>query len=327
MTKAADFRIQLDLLLSEHVVIIAKTAAGAVNHTDDYTAYATLLIANFQDTEVLLSNAFGNTSATQIMRTRNALDGDLVDYAIAVVIHDGDRATSDMQKLNSEVAPQLAAELGDAAGAAPDKLQQAVIDQAAADKTFIDDLFGRRFDAFYRDLHAAYARSSTLGDLVARGVASKFPDKFPGDPTSHGAEVRLSAAQALQERSYLVTMSTAALVAGRNEEAAPASAAVGSTCTALTAAYGRDLAATCALEASALTKYAGGDATARTALLSGYVDQFAALARVDSQSLAVHESALLKAVDDQRAKDFAALAPDDRAAATSAQPIADSAAT
>ena len=327
MTKAADFRVHLNLLLSEHVMIIAKTAAGAFNHTDEYTAYATLLNANFGDMDLLLSTAVGNTAATEIMRTRNAFDNDLVDYAIAVVIHDDARAKSDIQKLNSDVAPQLGAQLSDATGAPSDKVQQSVADQAAADKTVIDDLFAQHFDAFYRDLNAAYSRSSILGDVLASGVASKFPDRFPGDPASHGADVRLAAAQSLQERSYLVTMFTGAVVAGRSGEVGSSSAALASNCSALTEAYSKDLAATCGLEVNAFTKYAGGDASTRDVILGQYVKQFAVLAGVDSPSVAAHESALLRAVDDQRAKDFTALAPDDRAAATSVQPIADSVAT
>ena len=324
MTKAAEFRIHLDLLLSEHVMMIAKTSAGAFNHTDEYTAYATLLNANFGDLEVLFSQAFGNTAAEQIMRAWNAENVSLVDYAIGVVVHDDDRAKRDMLKLDNEIAPQLAGLLNEAGDVPGDRVRQILADQATADRMFIDDLFAQHFDAFYRDLHGAYAKSSALGDLVATQVARKFPDKFPGDPASHDAGVRLSAAQLLQERSYLVTMSTAAVVAGRGAEVTPSSTALTSSCAALTEIYPKSLNALCSLEVSAMTNYAKGDATAREVILGQYVSQFASLANVGSPSVVVHMSALLHAVDDQRASDFMALATDDRAAATSTQPIADS---
>ena len=45
-SKAADLRTQLDLLLEEHVMVVAKQAAAASNHSDEYAGYLALLTAN-----------------------------------------------------------------------------------------------------------------------------------------------------------------------------------------------------------------------------------------------------------------------------------------
>ena len=64
-TQAADLRTRLDLLLSEQVMIIAKQAAAAVNHSDEYTAYTSLLAVNSADLSSLIAHAFGNTAGVQ----------------------------------------------------------------------------------------------------------------------------------------------------------------------------------------------------------------------------------------------------------------------
>ena len=49
-SKAADLRVRLDLLLGEHVIVIAKDSlAATANRADEYAGYATLLTVNGND--------------------------------------------------------------------------------------------------------------------------------------------------------------------------------------------------------------------------------------------------------------------------------------
>ena len=57
-SRAADLRTQLDLLLSEHVMIIAKESAAAVNHSDEYSSYTSLLTTNSTDLASVWSRAW-----------------------------------------------------------------------------------------------------------------------------------------------------------------------------------------------------------------------------------------------------------------------------
>ena len=45
-SKAADLRTKLDLILGEHLMVVAKQATAAANKTDEHAAYTSLLIAN-----------------------------------------------------------------------------------------------------------------------------------------------------------------------------------------------------------------------------------------------------------------------------------------
>src|SRR5260370_5346712 len=57
-------------------------------------------------------------------------------------------------------------------------------------------------------------------------MASKFPDKFPGDPADKAVDFRVSLDSLLQEHSYLATMTTSAATGGRSTEQAAAIAAI-----------------------------------------------------------------------------------------------------
>jgi len=70
--------------------------------------------------------------------------------------------------------------------------------------------------------------------------------------------------------------------------------------------------------------YATGDSTSKHALNDTFVNAFAGLAHANQSQVAAQVTATLKVIDEQRAKSSRSLASDDRAAATSMQPIADS---
>src|SRR5256885_9982097 len=98
-SQAADLRTHLDLLLGEQVMIVAKETAAAVNHSDQYASYTTLLATNSADLSGTIGRAFGNTSATQFGQAWNVQNGYLVDYAIGVVTHNDSQANSAMSGL------------------------------------------------------------------------------------------------------------------------------------------------------------------------------------------------------------------------------------
>jgi len=75
----------------------------------------------------------------------------------------------------------------------------------------------------------------------------------------------------------------------------------------------------------ALLAYAAGDGASKPALTDTFVQDFAAVARVNNAPVTVQVNATIKVIDAQRAKSSKTLAAADRAAATAMQPIADSA--
>ena len=62
-TQAGDLRTQLGVLLTEHVMIVAKESAGAINRTGDYAGYVALLSTNEGALTRVVRTAIGNTTA------------------------------------------------------------------------------------------------------------------------------------------------------------------------------------------------------------------------------------------------------------------------
>ena len=331
LTQAGDLRTHLDLLLGEQVMIVAKETVAAVNHSDDYPAYTALLTANAADLTALMRRALGNTTAEKISDTWNTQNSNLIDYAIAVVTHDDAKAKAAMANLTTKFVPQFSQLISDASHLPLDPVTQLESQQVLEDKAFIDDYFANKAPAFYADLHRAYQQSSRVGDALAIEIATRFSDKFPGDPSSHAVVVRVQTNLMLQEHSYLSTMATSAAIAGRAAEQNVALSQLAESAAAVSAVFASSigglptpLVAQWTNEHSALFGYAAGDSRARADLTQRFVADFSSLAHVSKAYVLDHVNATLKVIDDQRAKNSTTIANDDRAAATSVQPIGDS---
>jgi hypothetical protein len=331
LTQAGDLRTHLNLILGEQIMIVAKESVAAVNHSDDYAAYTALLTVNASDLTSLMRRAFGNTTATKLSDAWATQNNYLIDYAIGVVTHDNAKAKAAMTNLTTKFVPQFSQLLSDASHLPLDPVTQLESQQVLEDKAFIDDYLAQKFPAFYTDLHRAYQQTSRLGDALGIEVATRFADKFPGNPSIRAVSVRVTANLLLQEHSYLATMATAASLAGREGEKNVASSALSDNAAAVSALFASTtgeiptpLVAQWTVEHDALLGYAKGDSSARATLTEKFVNDFAPLAHVGKAYVLDHVNATLKVIDDQRAKDSTAIANDDRAAATSVQPIGDS---
>lgn len=331
-SQAADLRTHLDLLLSEQVMIVAKESAAAVSHSDEYAGYTALLATNAADLAALFGRAFGTTASAQFADAWSIQNGYLVDYAIGVVTHNDAKANGAMSGLTNGFVPQFAQLIRDASHLPLDPVTQLMSQQVLEDKAFIDDVFAGHYTAYYSDLHRAYAQTSRLGDALATQIAQDFPDRFAGDPSARLVDMRVSLNELLQEHSYLATMATDSVFAGRSAETAAASAALTANAdllgTAYSAAFGNSIGTqfdkVWAARDTAIVGYASGDAAAKQGLTDTFVSAFAPLAKAGKSQVASQVAATLKVIDDQRAKSTSAIAGDDRAAASGMEPIADS---
>jgi hypothetical protein len=323
--QAADLRTHLDLLLGEQVMIVAKETAAAINHSDQYSGYTALLSTNNADLSALMGRAFGNTTAGQFSDAWSMQNGYLVDYAIGVVTHNDGKAKDALTGLTNTFVPQFAQLISDTSHLPLDPVTQLMTQQVLEDKAFIDDAGALKYSTFYKDLHKAYAQSFRFGDALAVQIAARFPDKFPGDPSLRTVDTRVALNTLLQEHSYLVTMATDAIVATRTDESTAASAALVDNGSALAVALSNtELTAVWTVKNNALFGYASGKVQDNPLVTGKFVGDFVAVTHADKAAVQAQLKATLKVIDDQRAKIANSIAGDDRAAATSMQPIADS---
>ena len=221
-SKAADLRVRLNLLLGEHVMVVAKQAVAASNHTDDYAGYLALLSANGNSLLDAMRAAFGNTAATQLDQAWGIQNGYLIDYTIGLVTHNDNKSNGAMSGLVNGFVPRFAQLITSLTQLPLDSMMQLETAQLTNTKTVIDDEVAQAYNKLYADLRVAYASSSRMGDTLAIRVAQVFPDKFPGDPSSKAVDARVSLNSLLQEHAYVTTMMSDAGIAGRGTEAASA---------------------------------------------------------------------------------------------------------
>jgi hypothetical protein len=331
-SKAADLRTQLDLLLGEHTMLVAKQAVAASNHTDEYSGYLTLLASNANSLVDVLRSAYGNGAANQFAQAWGIQNGYLVDYTIGVVTHNDAKSNGAMSGLVNGFTPQFAQLLTSLAQLPVESVTQLEAAQLADLKATIDDETAQSYAKLYADVRTAYAHSALIGNMLAIRIAQQFPDKFPGDPISNAVEARVSLNQLLQEHSYLTTMMSDAGIAGRSAEAANALNAIAGARADIAPVIGFLLGPDARTgfpqlwgvrDANVFAYANASDSTAKQKLTGSFVSQFSALTQVPAVSIRDQVIATLKAIDDQRAKAYKNVAGDDRAAAAAMQSIAD----
>ena len=331
-TKAVDLRVRLDLLLGEHVMVVAKQAAAAAAHNDEYTGYATLLNTNGNDLVAVISTALGNQAGVQFKQAWDMQNGYLVDYTIGIVTHNANKSTGAMSGLQNGFVPQFAqtiASLTQLPLSATTQLSMLRVNEL---KTVLDEELTRAYAKMYPDLHIANVDGSLVGDELATRISRLYADKYPGDPMGKGADARVSLNTLLQEHAYLATMATDAAVAARTADRAAAVTALGVNADALSKVFvgllgpaaGAQFGHVWGARDTDLMNYAmSGDATSRQDLTDKFVTGFYALAPSAANTTRDQVLATLKVIDDQRTTALRQVAADDRAAASAMQPVAD----
>lgn len=323
-TKAADLRLRLNLLLSEHVMIIAKESEAAAFETRALIAYARLLDVNGGELALIVRNAFGNRSAEEFYAAWQVQNRDLVEYGTGLVTHNQTMADKFASDLTNNFVPRFAQVVNRLMDIDTGVIIQLMTQQATATKLVIDDVAGSKFSNLYTDLHSAYTSTAGLADALAQRITQKFPDKFPGVPSHGDVDLRVSLANLLQEHSYIATMATNAVAAKRDSERAAAMSALAVNTDSLDRLLPPQVKPLWTQRDAALLAYAAsGEASAKQALTDTFVAQFSTLTRVAAPAITEQVKATIKVVDDQRGQAFKVLADDDRAAATTMQPIGD----
>jgi hypothetical protein len=342
-SKAADLRVRLNLLLGEHVMVIAKDSlAATANRSDEYKGYATLLTLNGSDLTSVMASAFGASAAANFDQIWAAQNNYFVDYTVGIVSHNDSKASGAASGLLTVFVPQFAHFMNSMTSIPLDPVIQLATEEVIETKAIIDDQAALNNSKMFKDLHQAYSQAWRIGDVLTSAIARKFPDKFPGDPGNKAVDFRAGLDNMLQEHSYLATMTTSATAAGRNTEQATALSALAANADSLGTLFshvfgtaaGTRFDQVWGARNAELVVYAGtADATTRQGALDSltttFVTQFAGLVHdstdlaEDQVSTSVHGQVAdtVRAIDDQRTKSVTSLAVDDHAAAAATNPI------
>ena len=317
--QAADFRVRLDLLLGETTMIILKESEAAANHSDAYSAYLSLLTANSADVANVLRLAFGNTTADDFARRWNSQNANFVDYAIGMVTHDQDKANAALSRLTGDSTPKLENFLVSLLHVPTRSVGDPLNYEVSGVTGAIDQAVAPSYLVMYGDIHNAFAWATQLGDLISQSIVRSFPDKFPGEFGSDPVTRRVLTNELLEERAYLLTMDTDALINGRSAEQQQA-------VTALSQNAGRigRMQDVWKQQVSDIEAYAShADPGSLQGIMQDFVNQLSTRAGVPPGVVSDQAGATVKVVDDQRTKSFKLLATHDRGAAVAMQAVAD----
>jgi hypothetical protein len=342
-SKAADFRIRLDLLLGEHVLIIAKQSSAPARPAE-YTSYLLLLTTNSTDITELVRSAMGDSVASRFEQIWNAQNNYLVNYTIGLATHNKAESDTAFSGLSGTFVPQFSQFLNDVTQIPSGLIDPLVRQHMLEMKAMLDDQLAENYGRLYSDIRTSYADATLIGDAIAPRIAGRLPDKFPGNASSPAVDLRASLNIRLQEHSYLATMRTNAIVGRRSAEQVAAAGALVENASALDAVFtdlfGASSAAgfdhAWAAGNAAMIAYASAptEASKQSALgqmSDAFVTQLSAwLADItdpgtDASSLVLPSElqAVVTVIDDQRAKSWSRLAADDRSAAASTEVVAD----
>jgi hypothetical protein len=238
-TAAADLRVKLDLLLGEHIILASKaTGAALLGHDAEYKAYGGLLNTNGTDIGEMIGAAFGSGAKDQFNTIWSAHNGFFVDYTVGVATKDTAKQDKAVKDLTTDYVPSFSKFIADATGLPLEAVTSLITDHVVQTKQIVDDQAKQDWAAVYTDIRTAYAHMSMIGDPVAEAIAAKMPDKFAGDPTNKGVDLRVGLNNLLQEHLYLASFATGSALSGMSDEFNAAGMALNTNGTDLGAAIG-----------------------------------------------------------------------------------------
>ena len=351
-SKAADLRVALDNLLGEHIFIAAKATGAALRGgTSDpaFAAYGAKLATNGTDLGALIGAAYGTDAQNQFNALWSAHNGFFVDYTVGVATKDEAKKAKAVDDLKTKYIAPFAQFLSGPTGlpvsALTDVLTAHVLDTAAV----VNDQGAKDYVKAYADLRTAYAQLYKIGDALAGGIASKLPNKFPGNPNNSAVNLRVAVNELFQEHLYLASMATSAALryGATDAEFSAAAGALNTNGTDIGAAigslYGTDAQnqfnSVWSAHIGFFVDYTIGVATKDDAkkskavddLKTKYIAPFSTFLNgatgIPTDALAglltTHILGTAAIVDDQGAKDYAKASTDDRTAAMHMQKLAD----
>jgi hypothetical protein len=226
---AADLRVSLNLLLSEHVSLAAKATGAALGgRNEEFAAYGGLLNDNGGEVGDLVGAAFGDQAKTKFNEIWTAHNGYFVAYTEAVAADPVDTTKRDqaVKDLTEKYVPDFAKFLAPATGLKESDIKTLTTEHVTSTKAIVDAQKEEDWPKVYENYRKSFHHIQSIGDALSVAIAGKLPEKFDGDPETKAVDLRVGINQALQEHVYLATFATGAALGGRTEEFTAAGAAL-----------------------------------------------------------------------------------------------------
>ncbi len=227
MTPAANLRVALNNLLTEHVALAASATAGAIGgRSGQFNGAAAALDANSDDIIKAVASVYGEDAGRAFGPLWKKHIGFVVDYTTGVAGKDKakqDKAVGDLLGYTQDFGAFInSATKTLPTGAVADLVKTHIL-------TFKDivDAQGNEFPGReYVAIRKAYGHMGMIAEPLAGAISKQFPSKFPGSADSSAAGLRIALNTLLSEHVYLAARATGAALGGRQVDFRAAAAAL-----------------------------------------------------------------------------------------------------
>ena len=320
-SKAADLRVQLDVLFAEHVFLIAKAGdAATAGRTDEYRSYATELTKSAGDLDGLVREAVGDTAGGQFSQMWSQYLDLVAGYTVGAAAHDDAKKSAAADGLDNTLAPALGQWLTDRSGIADIPATKELVGSVRA---ILDDEATSNWTSLYVDIDAGAGTARHIADDIGAQIVRSYPDRFPGSAEGKAFDRRLLLSAGLQQLAYIGTMASEATINSATDKATASATEIANTTVALGAGVWKSW-------TDDLPAYAQGTSGGSQQTLAQLASDNTALAQafpLASPTIKAKADAQTKlemaVIDAQKTKDVNLVASRDRASALAMQPLAD----
>lgn len=207
-TPAAELRIALDTVLTEHAFLAVEAMRKGVDGAEDFDQASGALLANADDLKAAVASVYGEEGAAQFDEIWKSHIGYFVDYVTATAKED--QAGKDKALADLEEYKKTQSEFFDAAteGRLPAAAVQEGLDM------HVDQLV-KAFDAYVAgDFETAYGleresihHMSMFAETLSIAITDQFPEKFDNtNPDTPAVDLRAQLNMTFTEHAGLAAM-------------------------------------------------------------------------------------------------------------------------
>lgn len=227
MTPAANLRVALNNLLTEHVALAASATAGAIaGRTGQFNGAAAALEANSDDVIKAVASVYGEDAGKAFGPLWKKHIGFVVNYTTGVATKDKgkqEQAVNDLLGYTQDFGAFISSATKTLpSGAVAELVKMHIL-------TFKDviDAQGTEFPGReYVAIRKAYGHMGMIAEPLAGAISKQFPSKFPGAVDSSAVGLRITLNTLLSEHVYLAARATGAALGGRQVDYRAAAAAL-----------------------------------------------------------------------------------------------------
>lgn len=227
MTPAANLRVALNNLLTEHVALAASATAGAIaGRTGQFNGAAAALEANSDDVIKAVASVYGEDAGKAFGPLWKKHIGFVVNYTTGIAAKDKgkqEKAVNDLLGYTQDFGAFISSATKTLpSGAVAELVKMHIL----TFKDVIDaqgtELPGREYAA----IRKAYGHMGMIAEPLAGAISKQFPSKFPGAVDSSAVGLRITLNTLLSEHVYLAARATGAALGGRQVDYRAAAAAL-----------------------------------------------------------------------------------------------------